>query len=359
MPIRPAAWSAGPAARRVRRRARTAEALVLLGVATAAQRWIPMRHWSWVLGVASPVPAPWLDRTVIQLPQRAASGLERQVAGSLHRAAGALPWGPSCLAQAAAGQVMLRRRGRPAVVVIGLRAGPDGAESGRRWDAHAWLLGSQGALTGGPAATGFTATTVFQVPGALTADAVDLSAPVVFAPRVAARAVTAPAAVPPPRVGDRPYLMVPLSAQHLEGLRMMRNQEQVRHGFCDSAIIPQSAQQAWFARYAADPSDCMWVGLDDGGEVLAAVGLSGVTAHGAQVGRVMRSHDPVRGQPGLGRAVVAWVVQVADAVGLPELSLEVLRDNEAAIAAYRSAGFDFRDQAGSGRTRLMRRTRPD
>ncbi len=64
---------------------------------------------------------------------------------------------------------MLRRRGKPGVVVVGLRS-TDGA-----WDAHAWLLGERGALTGGPAADGFTATTVFEVPGGVRAVDIDLS----------------------------------------------------------------------------------------------------------------------------------------------------------------------------------------
>lgn len=177
MPIPPAARPAGAAARHLRGRARTAEAMALLSAASLAQRWIPMRYWSWVLGVAGPVPEPWLDQAVTKLPQRATPGLERQVANSVRRGAAALPWNPSCLAQAAAGQAMLRRRGHPAVVVIGLRPGPSGAEQARQWDAHAWLLGSRGALTGGPAATGFTATTVFEVSHALTAKEVDLSTP--------------------------------------------------------------------------------------------------------------------------------------------------------------------------------------
>ncbi len=66
---------------------------------------------------------------------------------------------------------MLRRRGKPGVVVIGLRSA-DG-----EWDAHAWLLGERGALTGGIASEGFTATTVFEVPGGLKAADVDLSQP--------------------------------------------------------------------------------------------------------------------------------------------------------------------------------------
>lgn len=87
-----------------------------------------------------------------------------------------MPWTPKCLAEATAGQLLLRQLGSPGVVVIGLRPGE--AEPVASWDAHAWLLGRRGALTGGPAAAGFTATTVFQVADGLTADEVYLGPPV-------------------------------------------------------------------------------------------------------------------------------------------------------------------------------------
>ena len=95
------------------------------------------------------------------------------MAGAVRRGSHWLPWSPTCLAEATAGQVMLRRRGGSGVVVIGLRKDP---EDPATWQAHAWLLGGKGALTGGPAAAGFTATTVFEVPGGLPATAVELEA---------------------------------------------------------------------------------------------------------------------------------------------------------------------------------------
>lgn len=87
------------------------------------------------------------------------------------RASAALPWSPSCLAEAAAAQVLLRQAGESGVVVIGLRR-----QEGGGWDAHSWLLGRRGALTGGPAAQGFTATTVYERPGGLRAVEVELTA---------------------------------------------------------------------------------------------------------------------------------------------------------------------------------------
>ena len=143
---------------RFRARSRTVEALVLVSAAAAAQKWVPMPRWSALLGRQAAVPDQWRGQTVETLPVAAGSLTERRVAGSVRRASQLLPWEPTCLAQATAGQIMLRRRGEPGRVVIGLRR-PEDAD--RQWDAHAWLLGTKGALTGGPAAAGFTATTVF------------------------------------------------------------------------------------------------------------------------------------------------------------------------------------------------------
>lgn len=222
-------------------RGRVLEAAGLMVAGAAAQKWVPMRRWSSALGQAGAVPDRWRGRTVRDIPELAADGVEQDVAVAVHRALAHLPLAPSCLAQAFAAQLMLRRRGRGGVVVIGLRrvGGPgavagegagegarreavaddglvgsgewadagagagrgavglaggagdeprDGARGGARrgaashdadpaprssnrdqWEAHAWLLGSVGALTGGPAAAGFTATTVFEVPTGLRA----------------------------------------------------------------------------------------------------------------------------------------------------------------------------------------------
>lgn len=144
---------------------------MLLGVGAAAQRWVPMPRWSALLGAPGAVPGQWRGRQVRALGEAAADEVERRVAFAVDRAMAHLPMQPTCLAQAFAGQLMLRRRGRSGVVVIGLRP-PPSAEG--RWEAHAWLLGEAGALTGGPAAHGFTATTVFEVPGGLRAGDVDL-----------------------------------------------------------------------------------------------------------------------------------------------------------------------------------------
>jgi hypothetical protein len=103
------------------------------------------------------------------LPAVAANSEEVRVASAVRSACRRLAWEPTCLAQAATGQLMLRRRGGAGVVVIGLRP-----QRGAPWQAHAWLLGKRGALTGGRAADGFTAATVYQLPGGLQALDIEL-----------------------------------------------------------------------------------------------------------------------------------------------------------------------------------------
>lgn len=153
--------------RRIRGRARTLEALVLVSAATVAQEWVPMTRWSLLLGRHGSVPAEWRGEAVVRLPSRTATLTESRVARSVRRASQLLPWEPTCLAEATAAQIMLRERGEAGVVVIGLRC-PEPADdaAGSHWEAHAWLLGRGGAVIGGPAALGFTATTVFVPPRA-------------------------------------------------------------------------------------------------------------------------------------------------------------------------------------------------
>jgi len=169
-----------------RGRARTGEALVLLCAGGLLQRVVPMRKWSPALGRSAAVPEQWRGRVVTAAPRPGggrpggagtadagadAGAVERQVGYAVARAAGRLPWRASCLAEAFAGQVLLRQRGRAGVVVIGLRrvdAAPAQGDAGG-WEAHAWLVGRTGFLTGGPAARGFTATSVFELPDRLSA----------------------------------------------------------------------------------------------------------------------------------------------------------------------------------------------
>jgi hypothetical protein len=157
--------------RRWQHRGRVAEAMVLLTLAAGAQRWVPMRRWSFVLGNVAAVPDSWRGARIDTLPVRSATLVEQRTLRAVHRASRFVWWKPRCLAEATAAQILLRQQGETGVVVIGLRPTDDPSKV---WDAHAWLVGRRGAITGGPAASGFTATTVFEVPGGLRASEVAL-----------------------------------------------------------------------------------------------------------------------------------------------------------------------------------------
>lgn len=151
--------------RRWRARGRIAEAAVYLGVFSVAQRAVPMKLWSWVLGHPESLPQELGTERIRALRSLKCEKVSWQTHRGVTRAAERLPWNPSCLAQAAAGQSMLRSRGRAGVVVIGLRK----VEDQQPWSAHAWLLAADGAITGGREAHGFTPTTVF-VPKKISTD---------------------------------------------------------------------------------------------------------------------------------------------------------------------------------------------
>jgi hypothetical protein len=167
---------------------RVGEAALLLTAASAAQRWVPMRRWSPVLGHHGPIPPSWPAtwpalRSTAGPADSPVTPADHRVRVALRRALRLTPWQPSCLAQATAAQVMLRRRGAAGVVVIGLRApspptstlstssqpaagnGGSFEADGQQWAAHAWLLRPCGVLVGGAAAAGFSPTTAFEVRG--------------------------------------------------------------------------------------------------------------------------------------------------------------------------------------------------
>ncbi|TLU87956.1 MAG: lasso peptide biosynthesis B2 protein [Chlorobium sp.] len=149
------------------------EALWFLVVFGVAQRYIPMSWWSGVLGRNAHIPKHWQGVEKAITMQRGSNIKERAVAIAIRRACQRLPFKPTCLAQASAGQIMLRHRGRSGVVVIGLRRNP--VSTGKNWEAHAWLLGEFGAVTGGENAHEFTPTNVFEIPCGLSANEILLN----------------------------------------------------------------------------------------------------------------------------------------------------------------------------------------
>jgi Transglutaminase-like superfamily len=131
-----------------RQRALLAEAALALTVAEAAIRWAPLRWVGRGMGRNS------VESPAANTPEQADRA--RQIGWALRTAARHLSWNCRCLAQALAGRWMLKRRGIPSTVYLGVGRGR------REWlDAHAWLRSGEVVLTGGAGRQRFKTIGVF------------------------------------------------------------------------------------------------------------------------------------------------------------------------------------------------------
>jgi hypothetical protein len=112
--------------------------LVILG--SLLQKLVPMTRWGHLIGEVHRVPK---EISSIRHDHEM-GGESASLAKAIARACTLLPWTPSCLAQAFAGQRILHAKGKPGAVVVGLRP-----ESAVEWPAHAWLIADGHIITGG------------------------------------------------------------------------------------------------------------------------------------------------------------------------------------------------------------------
>ena len=127
-----------------------AEAAVALGVARLAVLVLPFR---WI--------APRLGESMADSPEedRLEPDLLRRIGWAVSVASHHLPWVSRCLAEAIAGKAMLRRRGVPSTLYLGLaKEGPADLE------AHAWLRCGSTVLTGGQTSDVYTVIASFAEP---------------------------------------------------------------------------------------------------------------------------------------------------------------------------------------------------
>ena len=134
-------------------RLRALEAACLLMVAAVLRRAVPMHRWApWLLGGARAAEGPAAADAPVTIA-------DERVRRAVHSAARRLPVALTCLDEAVAGAVMLRRRGYDPAVVVGMPAR-------RRGESHAWLLGACGAVVlGGDVRRHYAPVTVFSRSG--------------------------------------------------------------------------------------------------------------------------------------------------------------------------------------------------
>ena len=133
-----------------RDRALLASAAFALSVSRVAVTLLPFRVIARTLGLR---PVGVSPRTDIPCPDAA-----RRVGWAIHTAAANLPWGSTCLVQALAGSMLLRRSGIESTLSFGV------AKDGRAPNdllAHAWLRCGEAVLTGEAEAARFAELATF------------------------------------------------------------------------------------------------------------------------------------------------------------------------------------------------------
>ncbi len=116
---------------------------ILVTIGSLLQKFVPITIWAGWLGTTMKVPQELSTVTFRDDP----GGDAGELATAITLACDALPWTPSCLAQAFAGQQVLRQKGKSGIVIIGLR--PRWKKYKRNWPAHAWLIFEGQIVTGG------------------------------------------------------------------------------------------------------------------------------------------------------------------------------------------------------------------
>lgn len=129
-----------------------AEAVVWLGLARLALLLLPFRCIARRLGRL-------MNRTPEEAGAAPAALLDR-VSWAVTTASRHLPWDCLCLAQALAGKAMLKRRGVPSTLYLGLARGAEA-----QMQAHAWLRCGERVLTGRQGMAGFTVIATFAEDG--------------------------------------------------------------------------------------------------------------------------------------------------------------------------------------------------
>jgi hypothetical protein len=128
------------------------EAGLWLGIAQLAILVLPFR---WV--------APRLGRQMARSPEEAgavSAELLDRISWAVATASCHLPWDCLCLAQAMAGKAMLKRRGVPSTLYLGLVK-----DNGAQLQAHAWLRCGARILTGQRGMAEFTVIATFAEEG--------------------------------------------------------------------------------------------------------------------------------------------------------------------------------------------------
>ena len=139
------------------------------------------------------------------------------------------------------------------------------------------------------------------------------------------------------------YQVRPARSGDLETLRLWKNDN--RRAFHYQEIISPEQQARWFATFAGDPTQQIFV-IEEAGELVACVGFRIRTTSRVELFNLICGHPAHRGI-GVTSSFLAFMCKALAGKGYSEIELEVLKSNRAAAAWYARQGFRPSGEGGT------------
>lgn len=137
-------------------------------------------------------------------------------------------------------------------------------------------------------------------------------------------------------------ILVPMDEQTSEQYRKLRNREDNRNFFFNSAVIEKEQQERWFQNYLNKQSECMFaVFLKEKMEFVGGIGIYDIdlSQKTAEIGRIIIDRNLAAGK-GYGTEAIKGICNIAqDKLILKEVYAYIYSSNIASIKTFFKAGF--------------------
>ena len=139
--------------------------------------------------------------------------------------------------------------------------------------------------------------------------------------------------------------LLPLNKEYSECYRKLRNRDDNRFYFFNSAIIEKEQQKRWYESYLAEKDQYMFAIIENGkGYFVGGVGIYDVVTNfekTAQVGRIIVDKERCFGK-GYGAQALKLLAQIAkNDLKLVSLYAYIMKTNIASIKTFEKAGYQL------------------
>lgn len=143
-----------------------------------------------------------------------------------------------------------------------------------------------------------------------------------------------------PLSGERVRLRL-LEERDLPDTLRWRNRDHIRRWFIYSRKLKEEQHREWFLKYAERDDDFLFI-IERAGDPVGQVGLYNIDRdrREAEYGRLIIGEDDARRSGCAREATLLLTAWGFEDLGLDRIYLVVKKDNAAALALYRSLGFD-------------------